>query len=81
MKYKFNFYFFLVILMISPNIALAYLDPVTGLVIFQAIIAFIATIYATIILKPIRFIKKIFNKKDKDQSNSKDKNNSQIEKK
>ena len=81
MKYKFNFYFFLVILMISPNIALAYLDPVTGLVVFQAIIAFIATIYATIILKPIRFIKKIFNKKDKDQSNSKDKNNSQIEKK
>jgi len=81
MKYKFNFYFFLVILMISPNIALAYLDPVTGLVIFQAIIAFIATIYATIILKPIRFIKKIFSKKDKDQSNSKDKNNRQIEKK
>ena len=67
--------------MISPNIALAYLDPVTGLVIFQAIIAFVATIYATIILKPIRFIKKIFNKKDKDQSNSKDKNNTQVEKK
>ena len=81
MIYRFNFYFFLVILMISPNIALAYLDPVTGLVIFQAIIAFVATIYATIILKPIRFIKKIFNKKDKDQSNSKDKNNTQVEKK
>ena len=53
MKYKLNFYFFLLILVISPNIAFAYLDPVTGLVIFQAIIAFIATIYATIILKPI----------------------------
>ena len=49
--------------------------------IFQAIIGFIATVYATIILKPLRFIKKIFNKKDKEQSITKDKNNPQIEKK
>ena len=81
MKYKSNFYFFLLVLVISPNIAFAYLDPVTGLVIFQAIIGFIATVYATIILKPLRFIKKIFNKKDKEQSITKDKNNPQIEKK
>ena len=81
MKYRFNFYFFFIILVTYPNIAFAYLDPVTGLVIFQAIIAFIATVYATIILKPIKFIKKIFSKKDKDQSSTKDKNNTQVEKK
>ena len=70
----------MLVLVISPNIAFAYLDPVTGLVIFQAIIGFIATVYATIILKPLRFIKKIFNKKDKEQSITKDKNNPQKKK-
>ena len=80
MKHKNQFYFLLTLLLLFPNYALAYLDPVSGLVIFQAIVAFIATVYATIILKPIRFFKRIFSKKDKKQSEFEDKVNKEIDK-
>lgn len=53
------------ILILIPSIAQAYLDPVTSLIIFQSIIAFIASVYGFIFLKPIRFIKKIFSGKNK----------------
>lgn len=66
-----KYIFILQIILITP--AYAYLDPVTSLVIFQAIIAFFASAYAIIVLKPLRFIKKLLSKrnKDKDQKDSK----------
>lgn len=57
------YYKTIAIIFIVPSIAYAYLDPVTSLVIFQSIIAFIASVYGFIVLKPLRFIKKIFSGK------------------
>ena len=60
-----NKYFYLFILIISfPTAAYAYLDPATGSIILQAIIAFFASViaYMTIFFrKTKKFFKKIFN--------------------
>tara|TARA_B100000029_G_C17531862_1_gene943541 strand:+ start:282 stop:491 length:210 start_codon:yes stop_codon:yes gene_type:complete len=46
----------------------AYLDPVTGYALFQAIIAAIVAVYGFIILKPYRFLKKLFKKNEKNEN-------------
>ena len=80
MKFKFNFYVIGIIFLIIPSKAFAYLDPVTGLAVFQGIIAFIATIYAALVLKPLKFLKKLFMKKNENQHKTKEQNNNTIDK-
>ena len=64
-------YFLIIIYLASVSKALAYLDPGTGSVILQAIIAAIATAGATIAFywrKIKMLIKNFFEKKDKNNS-------------
>ena len=59
---------------VSIRNAFAYLDPGTGSIILQALIAFIATTSATIVFywRKIKLVlKKIFNKKEKDNTSDK----------
>ena len=53
--------FFVSLIFLFPNYALAYIDPGTGSFILQAILAFFATIFVYLGY-PIRFIKSVFNK-------------------
>mgnify|MGYP004382785105 FL=1 len=67
-------YFLIIIYLASVSKALAYLDPGTGSVILQAIIAAIATAGATIAFywrKIKMLIKNFFEKKDKNKSSDK----------
>jgi UDP-N-acetylmuramyl pentapeptide phosphotransferase/UDP-N-acetylglucosamine-1-phosphate transferase len=80
MKFRFNVYVIVIFFLIIPSKAFAYLDPVTGLAIFQGVVAFIATIYATLILKPLKFLKKLFIKKNENQDKSKEQENKTTDK-
>ena len=63
---KINPIFFLLILIISPSTAYAYLDPGTGSIILQAILGFIAATVASVSIYWTKFkmlVKKIFSKK------------------
>ncbi len=62
-----KYIFIINLILISP--AYAYLDPITTLVIFQAIVAFFAGAYAVIVLKPLKFLKKLFSKNNKEKDN------------
>lgn len=62
--------FFLIIYFFGINVSYAYIDPGTGSIIFQAIIALVAAIGAAVSLywnKLKNFITIILKKKNKDQ--------------
>ena len=69
MKKKLDFYlFFLFAYFFSTNIAHAYLDPGTGTIILQSIIAIIASVGAAIALywqKCKQFMARLFSKNKK----------------
>lgn len=65
-----------VILTIFPyNLAYAYIDPSFALIAFQWIIAGIASVYAIVVTKPLKFIKKFFSKDTEQQKKNSDQNN------
>lgn len=66
MLHIFKNFFFLILLIIIPDYAYAYLDPGTGSIIFQAILGFIAAVisYFFFFWKKVKSLfKKIFCKK------------------
>ena len=66
MLHIFKIFFFLILLIITPDYAYAYLDPGTGSIILQAILGFIAAVisYFYFFWEKVKlFFKKIFCKK------------------
>tara|TARA_B100000989_G_C19187608_1_gene322184 strand:- start:240 stop:488 length:249 start_codon:yes stop_codon:yes gene_type:complete len=65
-----------VIFIIFPyNLAYAYIDPSFALIAFQWVIAGIASVYAIVVTKPLRFIKKFFSKDTEQQKKNSDQDN------
>ena len=59
-----------ILIVFTGSPAFAYLDPVSGYALFQALIAIIVAIYGFIILKPLKYLKKFFSKeKNKEKEN------------
>lgn len=59
-------FFYIILVMITPSVAYAYLDPGTGSIILQAILGFIAAAITSISIywsKFKSFLNKIFGKK------------------
>ena len=73
MKLKKIFIICVILTTFPYNLAYAYIDPSFALIAFQWIIAGIASVYAIVVTKPLRFIKKFFSK----DSEHKKKNNNQ----
>ena len=81
MKLKKIFIICVIFIIFPYNLAYAYIDPSITLILFQWLIAGIASVYAIVVTKPLRFIKKFFSKDSEQQEKNSDQDNKKSENK